>query len=140
MMAVAHSPEFAKKVGIAQSVGKDFTEADKGKKFGKGGAPAGIAMQKTHHGKDQLPNAMLNKYIGHKKGGKMKDADLAQDKALIKRAFKQHDAQEHKGSKGTTLKLSKGGSYRTAADGVTKTGKTKGTFIKMCVGGMKGKK
>jgi hypothetical protein len=29
--------------------------------------------------------------------------------ALIKKAFKQHDAQEHKGGKGTTLKLKKGG-------------------------------
>jgi hypothetical protein len=35
--------------------------------------------------------------------------DMAQDKAMIKKAFKQHDAQEHKGSKGTTLKLKKGG-------------------------------
>ena len=36
-------------------------------------------------------------------------SDLAQDKAMIKKAFKQHDAQEHKGGKGTTLKLKKGG-------------------------------
>jgi hypothetical protein len=36
-------------------------------------------------------------------------SDMAQDKALIKKAFKQHDAQEHKGSKGTSLKLKKGG-------------------------------
>lgn len=36
-------------------------------------------------------------------------ADMAQDKALIKKAFKQHDAQEHKGGKGTALKLKKGG-------------------------------
>ena len=35
--------------------------------------------------------------------------DMAQDKALIKKAFKQHDAQEHKGGKGTSLKLKKGG-------------------------------
>lgn len=27
--AVAHSPEFAKKAGVSQSVGKDFTDADK---------------------------------------------------------------------------------------------------------------
>jgi hypothetical protein len=39
----------------------------------------------------------------------MDKADLKQDKALIKKAFKQHDAQEHKGGKGTTLKLKKGG-------------------------------
>ena len=37
MAAVAHNPAFAKKVGIPQSVGKDFNDADKGKKFSKGG-------------------------------------------------------------------------------------------------------
>ena len=37
MAAVAHNPQFAKKVGIPQSVGKDFSNADKGKKFSKGG-------------------------------------------------------------------------------------------------------
>ena len=42
-----------------------------------------------------------------KKGGKAGDA--AQDKAMIKKAFKQHDAQEHMGAKGTKLKLKNGG-------------------------------
>jgi hypothetical protein len=37
MEAVANNPKFAKKVGIKQSVGKDFETADKGKKFKKGG-------------------------------------------------------------------------------------------------------
>ena len=38
MRAVAHSPKFAKKVGVPQSVGKDFEMADKKKmKFGSGG-------------------------------------------------------------------------------------------------------
>jgi hypothetical protein len=36
-------------------------------------------------------------------------ADKKQDVALIKKAFKQHDTQEHKGGKGTSLKLKKGG-------------------------------
>lgn len=36
-------------------------------------------------------------------------ADMAQDKALIKKAFKQHDKQEHQGGVGTKLKLKKGG-------------------------------
>jgi hypothetical protein len=39
----------------------------------------------------------------------MDKKDTAQDKAMIKKAFKQHDKQEHKGGKGTTLKLKKGG-------------------------------
>jgi len=37
MAAIAHSPSFAKKVGVSQSVGKDFTAADKGKTFKQGG-------------------------------------------------------------------------------------------------------
>jgi hypothetical protein len=36
-------------------------------------------------------------------------SDKKQDVALIKKAFKQHDKQEHKGGKGTALKLKKGG-------------------------------
>ena len=38
-----------------------------------------------------------------------KSMDMAQDKAMIKKAFKQHDMQEHKGGKGTSLALKKGG-------------------------------
>jgi hypothetical protein len=41
MRAVAHSPKFAKQVGVPQSVGKDFEMADKKqRKFGKGGGTA----------------------------------------------------------------------------------------------------
>jgi ribosomal protein L13E len=40
----------------------------------------------------------------------MEKDDMKQDKALIKKAFKMHDKQEHKGGKGTSLaKLKKGG-------------------------------
>lgn len=56
MMAVAHSPAFAKKVGIPESVGKEFAKADKGKKFSSGGVSArqGVNQPKTHHGKEAL--------------------------------------------------------------------------------------
>ena len=37
MAAVANNPKFAKKVGIPQSVGEDYVEADKGRKFKEGG-------------------------------------------------------------------------------------------------------
>ena len=71
------------------SVGKDFVTADKGKKFSKGGTMA----------KSDMKEDMA--------------ADKKQDKAMIKKAFKMHDAQEHKGGKGTNLsKLSKGGSAK----------------------------
>ena len=37
MQAVANNPKFAKKVGVPQSVGKDFSTADKSRKTSKGG-------------------------------------------------------------------------------------------------------
>jgi hypothetical protein len=37
MAAVANNPSFAKKAGVPTSVGKDFSAADKGRKFSKGG-------------------------------------------------------------------------------------------------------
>ena len=49
-----------------------------------------------------------------KEGG---DADMAQDKAMVKKAFKQHDAQEHKGGEGTKLALKKGGKPMMKATG-----------------------
>jgi len=42
MEAVAHNPAFAKKVGIKQSVGKEFASADKGKSFKRGGDMAKV--------------------------------------------------------------------------------------------------
>jgi len=38
MAAIANNSAFAKKAGVPQSVGKDFSAADKGRKFEKGGA------------------------------------------------------------------------------------------------------
>lgn len=114
----------------------------------------------------EVPNVNLNKYIGHKEGGVMKHDDLAADKKLIKKAFGMHDKQEHKGQHTDLSKLKKGGmamdkeprravkgehavqkkSKRGAeiikmarGGGVETKGKTKGKFITMCGGGMKGK-
>ena len=112
MAAIAHSPSFAKKVGVSMSVGKDFTAADKGRKFSKGGDMAKSDM---------------------KEDMKM---DKSQDKAMIKKAFKQHDMQEHKGGKGTSLKLAKGGAFRSSANGIASKGKTQAKQIKMNRGGM----
>jgi hypothetical protein len=110
MEAVAHNPAFAKKSGVPQSVGQDFSSADKGRKFSKGGDMKS----------DMKENMAMDK---------------KQDKAMIMKAFKQHDAQEHKGGKGTTLKLAKGGTFRASANGIAQKGKTKGTQVKMNKGG-----
>ena len=48
-----------------------------------------------------------------KKGG---STDTAQDKAMIRKAMGQHDAQEHKGGKGTKLALKGGGNASSFAN------------------------
>ena len=110
MAAIAHSPSFAKKVGVPQSVGKDFNQADKGRKFSKGGSMAKSDMKED-----------------------MK-ADLKQDKAMMQKAVNKHEGRLHKGA--TMTKLAKGGTFRSAANGIAQRGKTKGTQIKMNKGGM----
>ena len=138
MAAIAHNPAFAKKVGIPQSVGKDFNEADKGKKFGTGGY-ARPDLQKINKPKTLHGKMSIMKGGGMAMDKEMKEdmkADKKQDVALITKAFKQHDKQEHKGGKGTTLKLASGGSASKRADGIATKGKTKGTMIAMCGGGM----
>jgi hypothetical protein len=111
MAAIANNPAFAKKVGIPQSVGKDFTTADKGRKFSKGGDMA----TKMNPGF----MAMMAKKKGMQEGSK---ADMASDK-------KQMMGMKKGG-------MASGGSFRASANGIATKGKTKGTQIKMNKGGM----
>ena len=59
MAAIAHSPSFAKKVGVSQSVGKDFSAADKGKTFNKGGM---MKKGKRFNGKDGESEVEYHEY------------------------------------------------------------------------------
>lgn len=58
-------------------------------------------------------------------GGMMEDGDVAQDKAMISKAIKQHDAHMHGGKK-ESIKLKGGGSVSSRADGCVSKGHTKG--------------
>ena len=71
---------------------------------GPAGPIGGAAQMQASMPPPPMPSAPM------KKGGK---ADMGQDKAMVKKAFKQHDMQEHKGGKGTTLKLKHGGKMAT---------------------------
>ena len=133
MAAVAKSPAFAKKVGIKSSVGEEFIKSDKGRKFGSGGTTRPdvqkVNKPKTQHGKMAL----------FKEGGDMKHEDVKMDKKMMQKAVNKHESRLHKGQPMT--KLAKGGTFRASANGIATKGKTKGTQIKMCGGGMtKGKK
>ena len=123
MAAVATNPAVAKKTKIPQSVGKEFMEADKGKKFQGGGMAESKAMVKKEIGfmkKKGAPKSMIKHEMaeaGMKKGGMAKYAN------------------------GGMVAPSKMGAVKTAApsrDGIAMKGKTKGKQIVMA--GAKGMK
>jgi len=122
MAAVANNPAFAKKVGIPQSVGREFNKADKGKTFKEGGTMKKIDAKKNP-GMAKLPVAVRNKMGFMKEGGKA-HSDVAKDKPMMKKvaakAVKGHEKRLHG--------MAKGG-------GVEIKGKTKGKMVKMNKGG-----
>ena len=125
MAAVANNPSFAKKVGVPTSVGKDFNQADKGRKFSKGGDMPIKLKDKSLDDmkKDAISGSVAER--GYKKGGmpmKMKDG-------------KKVPIFMNKGG----MAASSMGKVKTAApskDGVAVKGKTKGTQIKMAGSGV----
>lgn len=79
MAMVANDPAAAKRVGIPQSVGSEYMQADKGKKFGKGSSHARPDLQKinkpsTRHGKNEF-------FSG---GGKVKSASARADGIAVR--------------------------------------------------------
>jgi hypothetical protein len=88
MAAVANNPKFAKKVGVKPSVGEEFMDSDKGKKFRTGGltnpAKGKFNKPRSNHGMMQLPNYSLQKYTGKKDGGIMKAVDKQKNPGLAK--------------------------------------------------------
>jgi len=149
MEAVAHNPAFAKKTGVSQSVGKDFSKADKGRKFFKGGdmkkmnmggyADGGMTM--VNKGGKMVPDFAADGKGKMAKGG-MAHKDVKMDKGMMQKAVNKHEGRLHKGAEMT--KLSKGGmapskmgsvKSSSSRDGIASKGKTKGTMIKMNKGG-----
>jgi hypothetical protein len=119
MEAIAHSPSFAKKVGVKQSVGKDFAAADKGKKFKEGGMATKMSskmMAFEKSGKDVEKKGM-------REGSK---ADMALDKKQMAGMKKGGMTKKMAGGGMTASKM---GAVKTAApsrDGVAQKGKTVG--------------
>jgi hypothetical protein len=110
MAAVANNPAFAKKAGVSQSVGKEFSNADKGRKFSKGGD--------MKHSDVKQDKGMMQKAVNKHEGR------LHKGETMTKLA---------KGGM-----ASKMGAVKTAApsrDGVATKGKTKGMMVKMARGG-----
>lgn len=113
MAAVANNPAFAKKAGVPQSVGQEFTKADKGRKFVRGGE-----MKES--------KKMMGKEVAFmkKKGA---------PKSMIKHEMAEAGMKHGGKAKGYAAGgLSAG---HKAADGIAKKGKTKAMQVKMMGGG-----
>ena len=135
MAMVANSPAAAKRVGIPQSVGKEFMQADKGKRFGSGSRAnvQAINKPKTNQGKQEFfarggdmkeSKEMMKKEVSFmkKKGA---------PKSMIKHEMKEAGMKKMANGGITTAKM---GAVKTAApsrDGMATKGKTKGTQVKM---------
>ena len=152
MAAVAHSPAFAKKVGVPVSVGKEFNEADKGVKAS--GYQTRVDQQKINRPKTQHGKMSL-----FSKGGDMKESKkmMAKELAFMEKkgapkSMVRHEEAEMKGMKSGGMSLAKHASMpaskahkglkhgglaagHKAADGIAKKGKTRGMQVAMKRGG-----
>jgi hypothetical protein len=129
MAAVAHNPEFAKKAGVPQSVGKEFSKADKGRTFAKGG---------DMKSKKMAMGGMASQAPTKAKVGAAMDPKKA---AMIAQAMKNRPKMAGGSAVGVAPKVGptptgmKKGGFVKSADGIASKGKTKGTMVKMAKGG-----
>ena len=110
MAAVAHDPAFAKKVGIKQSVGKEFAQADKGKTFKSGG---------------RMPISMKQKSVEEMKKGIFAPKDEKSDSAMKK------GGKVKKMASGGMTSMGKVKTAAPSRDGIASKGKTKGKMVTM---------
>jgi hypothetical protein len=102
MAAVANNPAFAKKTGVPQSVGKEFSNADKGRKFAKGGDMKDAMMKLKEHASKPASKA----HKGLKAGGSVGTTKMG----AVKTASPSRDGIASKGkTKGTMVKMARGG-------------------------------
>ena len=152
MDAVAHNKAFATQAGVPQSVGKDFSEASKGMKFGKGSTTRTdrqvINNPKTNQGKQELfkkggsmatkmnPGFMAmmakkkagsGKMAAFEKSGKDVEMKGVKEGSPKDRAMDKKQMAMKKG--GAAKKMASGGSASARADGVATKGKTKGKLL-----------
>lgn len=131
MDAAAHNPAFAKKAGVPLKVAKEFSKASKGQTFKEGGemkeskemVKKEVAFMKQKGAPKSMIKHEMAEAKAYKKGG-------------IATSLKAHAAapasKAHAGMKS--------GGFVRSADGIASKGKTKGTMVKMCGGGMAKKK
>lgn len=149
MAMVANDPAAAKRVGIPQKVGKEFMQADKGRKFNQGGdmkeSKAMVGKEVAFMKKKGAPKSMIKHEMAEAKGMK-KGGYAGGGMPMVEKDGKKVPAfaadgvgkMKHGGMAkkmmGGGMTYSSGG-YTRAADGVAKKGKTKATQVRMMGGG-----
>ena len=141
MAAVANNASFAKKADVPQSVGKDFTAADKGIKF-KGGTRSRPDLQKVNEPKTLQGKTELFKQGGNTMATKMGKPTMKAGMSMAKDGMKKPTPMadmmgmkkggmpmKMKDGKKVPAFMNKGGSASSRADGVATKGKTKGKMM-----------
>jgi len=136
MDAAAHNKAFAQQSGVPQSVAKDFSEASKGMKFGKG--PKSRAdLQRINKPETRQGKMELFKKGGNTMASKMPAALMAKfeksgkdvEKKGVKEGSKKDMMMDRMQMKMKTKKMASGGSASSRADGIAQKGKTKGKML-----------
>jgi hypothetical protein len=148
MALVANDPAASKRLGIPQKVGKEFMQADKGRKFNQGGemkeSKKMIGKEIAFMKKKGAPKSMIKHEIaeaGMKKGGYASGGMPMVMKDGKKVPAFAADGQGKMKTGGMAKKMMGGGmaysagGYTRAADGIAKKGKTKGAQVRMMGGG-----
>jgi hypothetical protein len=149
MAMVANDPAAAKRLGIPQRVGKDFMQADKGRKFNEGGdmkeSKAMMGKEVAFMKKKGAPKSMIKHEMAEAKGMK-KGGYAGGGMPMVEKDGKRVPAfaadgvgkMKHGGMAkkmmGGGMAYSAGG-YTKAADGIAQKGKTKAKQVKMAYGG-----
>ena len=151
MALVANDPAASKRLGIPQKVGKEFMQADKGRKFNQGGemkeSKAMMGKEIAFMKKKGAPKSMIKHEMaeaGMKKGGYASGGMPMVMKDGKKVPAFAADGEGKMKAGGMAKKMMGGGmAYKAgglspghkAADGIAKKGKTKGEQVKMMRGG-----
>ena len=132
MQAVANNKDFAKKVGVPQSVGKEFTKV---KKYENGGNVTTPKKEKQRI-KDMAKEARMKKILtedmktfGPKEESKPKKPLPEGNPGLRKLPKEVRGNMGYKKNGGMIKKMKAGGMVKKCCDGIAKRGKTKGRMV-----------
>lgn len=131
MAMVANNPAAAKRLGIKQSVGKEFLSADKGKKFGGGGMakdPRDANIYTADKGQPPSPDEGPTRVASPKTSAAKADANIfTADKGIRPPRNDDMGSIQKKACGGKVKKMAGGGKVRGC--GAAVKGKTKGRMV-----------